>query len=253
MSALTKGTLSKTLVGSTTASLSATAATEGTGPYTYQWYRSTTTGFTPGSGNILTGKTSLTLADTGLSPLTTYFYKVIATDAVSATVTYDQLTVQTLAANQDVNQFGMTLVCGQTDMHLNLNSLAVQIGDDQTTALNPGELVKAVDSAGGIPSVVGITADTDEVVGAINFNFKDRTYVAKDKAEISMEGNVIRLFATGAISRFAQVCPDVTVKGGVQAATGASAKKIIGVALDKASGGELIRVRLKTPSYKLDS
>jgi hypothetical protein len=43
-------------------------------------------GFTPGGGNILAGKTSLSLADTGLTPTTTYYYILAATDSVAAVV-----------------------------------------------------------------------------------------------------------------------------------------------------------------------
>ncbi|MGO9114392.1 MAG: SGNH/GDSL hydrolase family protein [Thermoguttaceae bacterium] len=54
---------------------------------TYQWYRSTTAGFTPGSGNLLTGQTSLSFTDSGLTPGTTYYYACVATDSSRATAT----------------------------------------------------------------------------------------------------------------------------------------------------------------------
>jgi len=96
---LTAGTLSLISVGNTSDSLLATAATGGTGPYTYQWYRSTASGFTPGPSNLLLGATSLALTDTGLVPGTQYYYSMIATDtgAGNATVTYAQLAVATPA------------------------------------------------------------------------------------------------------------------------------------------------------------
>lgn len=95
--ALTAGTLSNTVLGTTTATNLATSATGGTLPYTQQWYRSTTSGFTPGGGNLISGATSLTLNDTGLSPSTTYYYKMIYTDGASATVTSSQLAITTNA------------------------------------------------------------------------------------------------------------------------------------------------------------
>jgi hypothetical protein len=79
------GVISLTSKTNTTVNLSATDATGGNQVYTYQWYRSTSPGFTPGGGNILSGKTSLTLADTGLSSNTTYYYKLRYTDGVAAT------------------------------------------------------------------------------------------------------------------------------------------------------------------------
>lgn len=45
----------------TTISLEVEDATTGTEPYTYQWYASQTSGFTPGGGNILSGETAQTL------------------------------------------------------------------------------------------------------------------------------------------------------------------------------------------------
>ena len=92
-SALTAGSLTLGTQTTTTANLSSTAATGGTPTYTYQWYRSTTNGFTPGSGNIISGATSLSLADTGLTAGTTYYYVVKATDSASATALSSQLTV----------------------------------------------------------------------------------------------------------------------------------------------------------------
>jgi hypothetical protein len=59
---LTAGAITQTAVTDTTASLVVAAATGGTRPYTYQWYRSTTSGFSPGGGNIISGATALTLA-----------------------------------------------------------------------------------------------------------------------------------------------------------------------------------------------
>lgn len=94
-SALTSGTASLVSTGATTASVTCGAASGGTSPYSYQWYRSTTNGFTPGGGNIVSGATSLTLNDTGLASSTTYYYKLISTDNVSATVTSNQVTATT--------------------------------------------------------------------------------------------------------------------------------------------------------------
>src|SRR5689334_17580008 len=134
---LTAGTLSQVSVGSTTASLAATAATGGTGPYTYQWYRSTTTGFTPGGGNIISGATALTLSDSGLIPGTQYYYKVVATDTgdSNTTVTYTQLAVTTAGPALSQNQFAQTPLLGQIDLRFPYNSVSVQVDSSQSTPL----------------------------------------------------------------------------------------------------------------------
>lgn len=66
-------------------SITAVVTAAGSVPYTYQWYRSTTSGFTPGGGNIVTGATSATLVD-GMA-VGKWFYACIVTDSLSATST----------------------------------------------------------------------------------------------------------------------------------------------------------------------
>ena len=93
---LTTGVLSITSLTDGTAVLAAGAATGGTSPYTYQWYMSTTTGFTPGAGNLLTGKTTLAPTITGLAPGTTYFFKVVSTDVGNSNATVNSLQLSVL-------------------------------------------------------------------------------------------------------------------------------------------------------------
>lgn len=92
---LTTGTASQTSHSDRTADLACTAASGGTSPYTYQWYRDTSPGFTPGSGNLLSGKTALILADTGLDPKTDYYYILRVTDSVAATDDSNEVHVTT--------------------------------------------------------------------------------------------------------------------------------------------------------------
>lgn len=249
---VTAGALSQNSVGANQASLSSAPASGGTGPYTYQWYRSTASGFSPGVGNLIAGATSLALSDSGLIPLTAYFYKVVATDtgAGNATDTSAQLAVTTLSQSLSPNQFQQSAVLGMIDMRFPYNSVSVQIDASQVGALYAGAAVKMVDSADGAPKVVGCAADSDEVLGFINFDIKTVQFVAGSVAEISMAGNVMYLFATGAIARGAQVSLDLTTMGGVRSAAGNTGDDIVGWAYDKASAaGALIRIFIKTPSF----
>lgn len=108
--ALTAGAVSQVSVSQSGAVSSAVllsgVATGGTGPYTYQWYMSTTSGFTPGGGNLVAGATTAgaNQSFTGLSPSTNYFFKVVATDTgnSNATIISSQLSVNTLIANTTV-------------------------------------------------------------------------------------------------------------------------------------------------------
>lgn len=91
-SPLAAGTPSVTSSTSTTINVTAGTPTGGTAPYSYQWYRSATSNFTPGVGNIISGATSQTLADsTGLSADTPYYYVCRVTDSASATVDTKQI------------------------------------------------------------------------------------------------------------------------------------------------------------------
>lgn len=250
--ATTAGALSIVNVGSTSANLLSAVATGGTAPYTYQWYRSTTTGFSVGPSNIISGATSLALSQASLIPNTPYFYKVVASDSSSpvATSTSAQLAVTTLATTLSQNLVFQAPIVGQVDMPYNFNTFSAQVDVSAGAAVyTQGTAMKIVaNTVGGIPRVIACSSSSDNVFGFINFNLKNINWGLGQVMELSTGGNVIWLYATGAITQGAQVCLDVTSPGGVQA-TGASAT-VVGVALDGAAGyGSLIRVRLNTPSF----
>lgn len=241
--AVTAGALSKVLVGSTTAQLSSAAATAGTGPYTYQWYRSQTTGFTPGAGSLIAGATALTLSDSGLQPGVTYYYVVIATDtgAGNATSTSAQLTVG-LEPSLIPNQFAQGLVVGMVDLKVgSTNVLGAMVDVSVTTQIYAGQAVKIVaNTAGGVPYVAPCTAKDDDCIGFAIFNSKDIKYVAGQALEIALFGTVIWAYATAAINPFVQVALDTTFIGGVQPA-GATAT-LIGWSIDGCAAAGPIRI-----------
>lgn len=247
---LAAGVITLISATSTTVSLSSAVATGGTGPYTYQWYRSTTSGFAPGGGNIIAGATALTLNDTGLIPGTQYYYVNVATDSVAATANSAQFAQATAAPTQSQNQFAQTSLLGMIDLRFPYNTVSVQIDVSQATPLAFGAAVKFVDSIDGVPKVVGCAANSDEVAGFLNFDIKTQKFTAGALAEMSGAGNVMYLYATGAISRGKQVTLDLSTVGGVAQAVPASGNKIVGWAYDKATtAGTLIRVYLRTPSF----
>lgn len=110
--ALSSGTASWTSATNAAINLSATAASGGTAPYTYQWHRSTTSGFTPGGGNALSGATSLTLSDTTAAASTNYFYKLVSTDSATATVTSNQVAGRLWGATIKVGFIGDSITNG---------------------------------------------------------------------------------------------------------------------------------------------
>jgi lysophospholipase L1-like esterase len=82
-----------------------TAPSGGTPPRTYQWYLSTTSGFTPGAGNLVSGATSLTPSFTGLAARTTYYAICRTTDATSATADSNQLSFTTIKSTARIIGF----------------------------------------------------------------------------------------------------------------------------------------------------
>lgn len=242
---LAAGALSKVLVGQTTAQLASAVATGGTGPYTYQWYRSQTTGFSPGAGNIIAGATLLTLSDSGLVAGSTYFYVVVATDTGNANVTANstQLSVG-LEPSLSQNQFAQQPLVGLVDLKVGpTNIFGCQVAVGASAPIIPGQAVKIVaNTVGGVPQVVACTGKADAAIGIAIFNMKDIRYVIGQSLEVAFFGTVVWQYATGAITQLAQVCLDPTYVGGVQA-TGATATAL-GWALDGAAGPGLIRVLL---------
>lgn len=250
--AITAGTLSQVSVSSNSDSLLATAATGGTAPYSYQLYRSTVTGFTPGGGNIIAGATSLSYMDSGLIPNTVYFYKMVATDAAAATVTYTQLAVTTSASSLSQNQFQQSVILGKVDLPYNYDTVSAQISSTQSGALYQGSAVKLVASTSPntAPKLVGCTANSDSVFGFINFDIKTVQFVAGTVCEISQSGNVIYLYSTGAITQGSQVTLDVSSPGSVAQKVTSSGACIVGWAFDgAATAGVLIRIKLMCPSF----
>lgn len=253
---LTAGIITQVSVSSTTASLSATAASGGTGPYTRQWYRSTTTGFTPGGGNIITGATALTLTNDGpLIPNTTYYYKVVYTDTGHSndTVTATQLAVTTDPASVQISAFQIEPLVAMLDLKVGpTNVTEAQIDSSQATALRAGSFVNITNNTNGAPTVTGIAANTDNAWGVIVYDIKSQAFSAGARVEVAQAGSCIWLYATTAITRGAQVSPDVSSPASVQAATGSDS--IVGYAFDEASAyGDLIRVILSTPSFKINA
>lgn len=248
--ATTAGVISLVSVGQNSAVLSATAASGGSAPYTYQWHRSTTSGFSPSGGTAIAGATSLSLSDSGLIPNTQYYYKIVATDSGAVSGTSAQLGVQTSVPVLSQNSFGQAPFLGQIDMRFDYNTVSVQIDATQVGTLYAGQAVKIVDSADGIPKVVACSANSDDCFGFINYDIKSAGYVAGSRAEISQAGNVIYLYATTAIARGAQVQLDLSTAGGVAAKVGSSGADLVGYAFDKApAAGALIRVRISSPSF----
>jgi hypothetical protein len=252
MSAIAAGVASLSSNTDTTATLTATAATNPTGTVTYQWGRSLTNG---GFTNI-SGATSLTLNDSGLIPNTTYYYQLAATDSSGpTTVDYTVVKVLTSAQALSQNQFAQAPYIGAPDLRYALGTISAQISPNQATPLYNGMAVMidtAVVQTGSnrIPQVIGCTSDTNLVAGFIIYDIKSPSYNAYDRIEMCMMEGVLYLYSTTAIVPFTRVQLDVTTGGGVAAYNQSSGANIVGWAIDGASAaGQLIRVHVQTPTF----
>ncbi len=96
----------------TQVNLTVTAATGGTTPLAYQWYRGTTTTFVPGPATILssataTGFTTTTVTDTPPDGAV-YYYACVATDASARTATSNTVSGQVSAASSSNASSGVS-------------------------------------------------------------------------------------------------------------------------------------------------
>jgi hypothetical protein len=145
-----------------------------------------------------------------------------------------------MALNQ--NQLQESIVQGALDMQVGNQSISVMVHSSESGELVPGQAVKMVDEAGGVPKVIAAAADTDDILGFINYTTKDKKFVAGDSMEISLVcgGNTMYMTSNAAFARGANL---MVVISGSKVATATSNKRIVGIALDKAtSSNQLCRV-----------
>ena len=252
------GNITKLQGSANSAQLQVPAATGGTGPYTYQWYKSFTTGFTPGSAYLIPGATALTLNEPALLPSTSYFYVVVATDTGNGNVTTPtaQFTLATPAgSSQDPNQFQQTPILGMVTSSYNTGTRSALVdGTFSTSSSFPaGQAVKQVNPNGvtagsgldTLPHVVPVTANSDTVFGFAQYSMKDQTFVTSSPLEVSQGGNTQYLMATANGNAGAVAQLDITIPGGVQPVVGSSGATIVGTFIDQPVVGQLCRVALQ--------
>lgn len=147
---------------------------------------------------------------------------------------------------QSLNAFSQEPVQGNLDLQVDMATLSCKVYTSESGVLIPGQAVKIVDSAGGVPQVTAVAADTDDVFGFVNYSQKDQEFSAGMSVEISFfRGNVMYMTSSAAIARNAKV---MVVVSGSKVATRASTGICIGRAIDKATGGDqLIRVLIDLP------
>lgn len=152
--------------------------------------------------------------------------------------------------NPNINSFGQTTVQGQLDLQFQGSVISARVASSQVAALIAGQAIKIEDSAGGVPAVLSMAANSDPIWGFVIRNLKDQNDPAYARLEVALEGSVMYMTAqtaNPAIARGAPVEYDyltntVLAWGGIN--------QVIGYAYDKAaSAGDLIRVWIKPPAF----
>ena len=237
--------------------LSVAAATGGTGPYTYQWYKNLTTGFAPGAGNAISGATALTLTDQQLQPNTQWFYKVVVTDigAGSATATSAQLGATTAQGSPlDPNQFAMFPTVGSAGRGTQTGTWSGFLDSGFGGTAFAATAIKNVNPTGivagrnTLPAFTPCTANSDACVGFIFRSIKDINFTGGMRIEYASGGDEIYLIPTanGNQGDYAQL--DLSCAGGVQSKVGSSGAIVVGTFSDVPYIGQPCRVKLQLPS-----
>jgi len=144
----------------------------------------------------------------------------------------------------NINQFNQSTIQGALDLKFGGTVVSCQVDVSSAGNLVPGQPVKMVDSAGGIPKVVELAADSDEVFGFLCYDLKQPNFDAYAPVEVAVRNGGACMFmtASAAIARNAVVGP---VLSGVKVKTSAGGTADVGRAYDKAAAdGDLIRVLL---------
>lgn len=256
--ALAVGPITAVQTFATSVQLSCAAATGGTGPYTYQWYKSYSSGFSVGSSYSIPGATALTFTDTKMQPGVEVYYIVQVTDlgAGSATANSATLGVTTLTGSPlDPNQFMMIPTLGMPGDGYQTGTWSGRLDSSVgATVCYAATAIKNVNPTGNTagyptaPTFTPCTANSDACVGFILQSIRNQTFTAGQPFEYASGGDVIYLLPTanGNQGDFAQL--DITVNGGVAPKVPASGAIIVGTFEDKPYVGQVCRVKLQLPS-----
>lgn len=147
----------------------------------------------------------------------------------------------------NINQFKLTPVQGlMQNLGSGSNVFTMQIDPNSSATYVPGQAVKIVNTAGGVPQVTALTANTDEAVAFICYDQKNPNWTGGDYVEVALYGSVMYMTAGAAINRFAKV---EVVYNTNKVIANAGTNPVVGFAFDKAlADNDLIRVYIQTAS-----
>lgn len=148
---------------------------------------------------------------------------------------------------QLMNAFTQKPEKGMIDLRISTGSvLSCMVDTSSAGGLVPGQSVKLVNVAGGIPNVVECAANSDDVFGFVTYDIKNASLPAGSAVEIAFNiGTVMFMEASAAIVPYAKVG---VVISGSKVVTATTGLRVVGFALDKAAAsGDLIRVVIQLP------
>ncbi len=146
------------------------------------------------------------------------------------------------------NQFNQIPVQGMADQQAGFGSTPCRVKSDEATPLIPGQSVKRVNSAGGVPEVTACTADSDAVYGFVAYSTKNGTFAAGASVEIA-RGMLVNVMWMTAGAAFAPDTPLMVVIATKKVITATTGKPISGISFDKAAAdGDLVRVEITCPA-----
>lgn len=148
--------------------------------------------------------------------------------------------------NPNINSFAQTPVQGQMDQSTLGTVINCRVSSAQATALVAGQAVKLdTTKTGGVPAVLALAANTDNIFGFVVQNVKDQSHAAGALVEIAQFGSIMYMTAGAAITRGASLEVTNSTK---KVITNAGTNTLMGYAFDAAAAdGDLIRVAIQAP------
>ena len=146
-----------------------------------------------------------------------------------------------MAVYQNMNQFAQTALKGSVAMNTNPTTVSVQLSPVSVATVVAGDVVAlATDVARTI--VVDKALVSSEAYGVVLYTPKKNSYTAGDQMEVAAAGSIVYMEAGDSITRGGLV--EFYPSGSsVKAAAGTNV--VVGVALDSATVGQLLRVQVK--------
>lgn len=133
---------------------------------------------------------------------------------------------------------------GRKVLPANTESFSGMIDADVSGSVAPATPMVIVSTSAKLPHFAPATADTDNIIGFLEWNVIRAGYVAGTPCQVSPDTNVMYMEASGAIDAGVNVAMDSYTDITIQEA--GEGDKVIGYALEAATAsGQLIRVKIK--------